>query len=67
MRLRDATASRTPATAKMGPRDTTGFEGQNTTASASAIASSTPGAGWAVAAPSYRTLLTASAAPRRTQ
>ena len=51
----------------MGPIDATGFDGGNTTASAPATASSTPGAGLASAAPSYRTAFTSSAACRRTQ
>ena len=44
-RARAATASRMPRTARIGPIETTGFEGQITTASADPIASSTPGAG----------------------
>ena len=54
-----------PGTARIGPIDTTGFDGQNTTASASAIASSTPGAGRALARPAYRTPSTSSARPPR--
>src|SRR5712691_2736488 len=44
-------AATIPGTAKMGPMDVTGFDGQTTTRSAPAIASRTPGAGRASAAP----------------
>ena len=64
---RAPTASRTPGTARMGAIETTGFEGQHTIASASTIASRTPGAGRAADAPSYRTPFTGSSARRRTQ
>ena len=40
-----------PGTARTGPIDTMGFDGQITTASAPAMASSTPGAGRADSAP----------------
>ena len=45
----------TPGTARIGPIDTTGFEGATTTISAEPRESSTPGAGLAVSAPSKRT------------
>ena len=45
------TAALMPGTARIGPMDTTGLEGGNSTKSASAIASSTPGAGAAASAP----------------
>ena len=63
---RAAIASRTPRTARMGATDATGFEGHSTIASASAIASSTPGAGSA-SAPPYRIAFTSSIPPRSTQ
>ena len=56
-----------PRTARIGPIETTGFEGQITIASADPIASSTPGAGDAAETPSKRIALTSSRAPRRTQ
>ena len=46
-----ATAARMPGTARMVPMLTTGFDGGNTITSASPMASSTPGAGAASAAP----------------
>ncbi len=60
---RAATASRTPGTARIVPIDTTGLEGQITIVSASAIASSTPGAGTAASMPSNTMLSICSAAP----
>src|SRR5262249_2938065 len=48
----EASASAMPGTATIGPIDVTGFDGHTTTTSASRIASSTPGAGRARAAPS---------------
>jgi hypothetical protein len=64
---RPATASLRLSTARIGPIDTTGLDGQITTTSASSIASITPGAGDAVSTPSNRIALTSSRAPRRTQ
>src|SRR5262245_40227445 len=52
---RAVSPSRTPARARSGPMDTTGFDGAITTTSADAIASSTPGAARAVSMPSNRT------------
>ncbi len=46
-----ATASRMPGTARMVPIETTGLDGGKRMTSASARASSTPGAGLAVSAP----------------
>jgi hypothetical protein len=40
-----------PGTARMGPMEVMGLEGQTMTASAEAIASTTPGAGSAESAP----------------
>src|SRR5439155_10584 len=48
-------ASAMPGTARTGPTDVTGFDGQTTTTSASQIASRTPGAGRAWEAPAYST------------
>ena len=46
-----ATASLMPGTARIGPIETTGLDGGKSTKSASAMASSTPGAGTARSAP----------------
>ncbi len=46
-----STAALMPGTARIGPMETTGLDGGNSTKSASAIASSTPGAGAATSAP----------------
>src|SRR5213593_2583907 len=46
-----SSASTSPGTARMGPIDVTGFDGQTTTTSAPASASTTPGAGLASPAP----------------
>jgi hypothetical protein len=44
-------ASRTPATCRIVPTETTGFDGGSSTTSASEIASSTPGPGFATSTP----------------
>ena len=62
-----ATASLSPSTARIGPIETTGLDGQITTASARSSASPTPGAGVATSTPSKRMALTSSRAPRSTQ
>ena len=49
----DRNASRMPGTARIGPIDTTGFDGASSTTSASAIASTTPGAGVASEIPGF--------------
>ena len=66
-RSRAATsASRTPGTARIGPIESTGLAGQITIVSAPSIASSTPGAGRAVSAPSNRTSSTGGSHRSRT-
>ncbi len=60
-------ASRMPGTASIGPMLMNGFDGHSITASALAIASSTPGAGAASDAPSKRTAVTLSRARRFTK
>ena len=60
---RSASAARTPGIARMVPIDTTGLEGTITIRSASAIDSTTPGAGRAPAAPSSSIRSIGSAAP----
>src|SRR5262245_32493660 len=45
-------ASTIPGTARIGPTDVTGLDGHTTTTSAAPIASTTPGAGRALVAPS---------------
>src|SRR5438046_7497106 len=62
-----ASASATPGTARIGPTDVTGFDGQIITTSASRIASSTPGAGRARSAPTYATARTEGCALWRTK
>ena len=57
---RDAIASRIGETARIGPSETYGLLGANTIASASRIASSTPGAGRASSAPANETASTSS-------
>ena len=52
---RATSASRMPGTARIGPIEITGFDGQITIVSAVRSASSTPGAGRAASAPSKRT------------
>jgi hypothetical protein len=61
-----AVASRMPGTARIGPMLTTGLDGGNSTKSASLIASRTPGAGAASAAPAGKIACAGIAACRRT-
>ena len=61
------TASRMPGTPRIVPTDTTGLDGGRITRSASAIASSTPGAGVAASWPTTSTASAGTAARRRTQ
>ena len=60
-------ASRTPRTASSGSIETNGLLGATITASASAIASITPGAGRASAAPGKRSPVTVAEARPRTK
>jgi len=61
-----ATAALMPGTARMVPMLTTGLEGGNRTTSAAPIASSTPGAGAASAAPEAKIPAAGTSACRRT-
>ncbi len=63
---RRASTSRTPGTARIGPIEITGFDGQMRMVSAASSAASTPGAGCAVAIPSNSTATTGGLARSRT-
>ena len=63
---RCASASRSSRTARIGQTETYGLLGASRIRSASAIASSTPGAGRAASSPSKRTASTSSRCPRAT-
>jgi hypothetical protein len=63
---RRRSTSRTPGTARTGPIEITGFDGQISTVAAASSASSTPGAGRAASAPSKRTDTTGGSARSRT-
>ena len=60
-------ASRMPGTPRIVPTETTGFEGGTSTTSASVMASSTPGPGWASSMPIGTTPYAGTAARWRIQ